>query len=49
MTENEKYGGGGYVAPVNKGEVKQEAWLSKVRDAIQAQSNMQPNVHKLLN
>lgn len=47
MTENEKYCGKGYVAKVNKGEVKQEKWIETVQNAIE-QSSSDPKLKGLL-
>ncbi|XP_005089829.1 cell growth-regulating nucleolar protein [Aplysia californica] len=39
ITEDEKYCGKGFVAKVNKGEVKQEQWIEKVQGAIEKASS----------
>jgi len=49
ITENEKYCGKGYVAKVNKGEAKQDAWIEKVQIAIeQASTNNNGSLKALL-
>ncbi|KAK4325883.1 hypothetical protein Pmani_003542 [Petrolisthes manimaculis] len=48
ITENEKYGGSGYVAKENKGEKKQEEWMSLITEQVTNQQNMDPKLKKLL-
>ena len=46
ISEDQKYGGANYVAKVNKGEVKQDAWVQQVRAAIKSVND--PNLKNLL-
>lgn len=48
ISENEKYGGKGFEAKANKGDVKQQLWLQKVQDAINA-PGISPQVRDIMN
>ncbi|CAM9389750.1 unnamed protein product [Lampetra planeri] len=48
ISENEKYGGKGFEAKANKGDVKQQLWLQKVQDSINA-PGISPQVRDIMN
>ncbi|XP_043918538.1 cell growth-regulating nucleolar protein [Protopterus annectens] len=47
ISEDQKYGGKGYEAKANKGDVKQQQWIQKVHEAINKQ-NVNPKVRSIL-
>ncbi|XP_063313846.1 cell growth-regulating nucleolar protein [Pelobates fuscus] len=48
ISEDQKYGGKGFEAKSNKGDVKQQQWIQKLQE-IMKKPDISPNIRKILN
>ncbi|XP_030048457.1 cell growth-regulating nucleolar protein [Microcaecilia unicolor] len=47
MSEDQKYGGKGYEAKTNKGDLKQQQWIQRIQEVMK-KPNVSPNVQNIL-